>query len=192
MLSNQHCASKFQMRVTVYIPSCEECHNIFSVAFTPSTPLINCRQPLLLVAYRFQSTFPWALFRQLQTMHCSALKAGASRSGVTPGSRGFLRPVRPDVHRPQACGPRRSRVRMQPTPFDAFFEMGLGVSPFVEGQLLNSLKEFEKTRARIIPVDVVEVSSGHVGTCVCCAWQLLRRTARDCSARFALYADDRL
>eukprot|EP00892_Ulva_mutabilis_P008646 jgi/Ulvmu1/6153/UM028_0009.1 len=92
-------------------------------------------------------------------MQCNAMKVNSSKTGVTPGSRGFLRPVRPAVTRPQACGsPRHRRMRkMQPSPFDACFGMGVGVSPFIEGQLMDALKEFEKaTSARYIPVDLIE------------------------------------
>lgn len=86
------------------------------------------------------------------------MKIGSNRSGVTPGSRGFLRPVRPDVLRPQACGPRRRRIGMQPTAFEGIFGMGLDVSPLIDRQIIETLKDYEKSRSRYIPVDVFEVS----------------------------------
>lgn len=115
----------------------------------------------LSAVYRQQGPLPPYPSTTSASMYCTAMKVGASRSGVTPGSRGFLRPVRHDVLRPQACGPRRSRIGMlgmQPTSFDAIFGTGLDVSPCTHRQIIDTLQDFEKRRSRYIPVDVFEVS----------------------------------
>ena len=48
---------------------------------------------------------------------------------------------------------------MNPSSFETCFGMGAGVSPFIEGQLIDALKEFDKARARYVPIDLVEVHS---------------------------------